>query len=91
MVVFEIGGKSASQGKSASAFRRRLPEVVCEGLRIIRRWADSAGRKIFLMGWSRGASWAFRIAVTEAALVDGVWACAAYPTTKGVDVQEPPL
>ena len=86
MVAFYIGGKSASQGQNSSGFRRLLPEVVVEGLRIIRRWADSARRKIFLMGWSRGASWAFRIA----ALVDGVWAFAADPTAYGADVQEPP-
>ena len=61
------------------------------GLRILRQWADSAHRKVILMGWSRGASWALRVAVLEAKLLDGIWAFAAYPTAKGWDSQVPPL
>ena len=61
------------------------------GLRILRQWADSAHRKVILMGWSRGASWALRVAVLEAKLLDGVWAFAGYPTNYGWDTQDPPL
>ena len=91
MVLFDLGGKGKSQGKSSDSFKRLLPEVALAGLRILRQWADSAHRKVILMGWSRGASWALRVAVLEAKLLDGIWAFAAYPTTYGWDSQDPPL
>ena len=43
------------------------------------------------MGWSRGVSWALRVAVLEAELLDGIWAFAAYPTEYSQHVQDPPL
>ena len=91
MVLFALGGRGRFQGKSADSFKRLLPEVALAGLRILRQWADSAHRKVILMGWSRGASWALRVAVLEAKLLDGIWAFAAYPTTYGWDSQDPPL
>ena len=91
MVVFDIGGKSQDQAKNSSVFKRKLGEVALAGLRILRQWADSAHRKVILMGWSRGASWALRVAVLEAKLLDGIWAFAAYPTTYNWDSQDPPL
>ena len=91
MVLFDLGDKGRFQGRNADGFKRLLPEVALAGLRILRQWADSAHRKVILMGWSRGASWALRVAVLEAKLLDGIWAFAAYPTTYGWDVQDPPL
>ena len=91
MALFDLGGKGRFQGKSADSFKRLLPEVALAGLRILRQWADSAHRKVILMGWSRGASWALRVAVLEAKLLDGIWAFVAYPTMKGWGVQDPPL
>ena len=91
MVVFDLGGRGRFQGKSADSFERLLPEVALAGLRTLRQWADSAHRKVILMGWSRGASWALRVAVLEAKLLDGIWAFAAYPTAYGWDTQDPPL
>ena len=43
------------------------------------------------MGWSRGASWALRVAVLEAKLLDGIWAFVAYPIAYSWDTQDPPL
>ena len=57
----------------------------------LRQWADSAHREVILMGWSRGASWALRVAVLEAKLLDGIWAFAAYPAQYSWDAQDPPL
>ena len=91
MVLFDLGGKGRFQGRSSDSFKRLLPEVALAGLRILRQWADSAHRKVILMGWSRGASWALRVAVLEAKLLDGIWAFAAYPTAYGWDTQDPPL
>ena len=89
--LFDIGGKGLGQGKGASSFKRKLPEVALVGLHILRQWADSARRKVVLFGWSRGASWALRVAVLEAKLLDGIWAFAAYPTAYDPYVQDPPL
>ena len=91
MVLFNLGGRGRMQGKSANSFKRQLPEVALVGLHILRQWADSAQRKVILMGWSRGASWALRVAVLEAKLLDGIWAFAAYPTTYDFHTQDPPL
>ena len=91
MVLFDLGGKGRFQGRSADSFKRLLPEVALAGLRILRQWADSAHRKVILMGWSRGASWALRVAVLEAPLLDGVWAFAAYPSSYAWETQAPPL
>ena len=91
MVLFDLGGKGRFQTRAADSFKRLLPEMALAGLRILRQWADSAHRKVILMGWSRGASWALRVAVLEAELLDAVWAFAAYPTTYGWDVQDLPL
>ena len=88
--MFDLGGKGSFQGRSADSFKRLLPEVALAGLRILRQWADSAHRTVILMGWSRGASWALRVAVLEAKLLDGIWAFAAYPTTYNWDSQDPP-
>ena len=43
------------------------------------------------MGWSRGVSWALRVAVLEAKLLDGIWAFVAYPIAYSWDTQDPPL
>ena len=91
MVLFDLGDKGRFQGRNADGFKRLLPEVALAGLRILRQWADSAHRKVILMGWSRGASWALRVAVLEAKLLDGIWAFAAYPTSYDWDSQDPPL
>ena len=89
MVVFDLGGKSIFQGKNSDGFKRKLGEVALAGLRILRQWADSAHRKVILMGWSRGGSWALRVAVLEAGLLDGIWAFAGYPTNYSWDTQDP--
>ena len=91
MVLFDLGGKGRFQGRSSDSFKRLLPEVALAGLRILRQWADSAHRKVILMGWSRGASWALRVAVLEAKLLDGIWAFAAYPIAYSWGTQDPPL
>ena len=90
MVLFDLGGKGRIQTRAADSFKRLLPEMALAGLRILRQWADSAHRKVILMGWSRGVSWALRVAVLEAKLLDGIWAFAADPTTYGWGSQDPP-
>ena len=57
----------------------------------LRQWAVSAHRMVILMGWSRGAAWALRVAVLEAKLLDGTWAFAAYQAQYHWDTQGPPL
>ncbi len=53
-----------------------------EALTITRDWADSARKRVFLMGWSRGGAWALQIASTQSCLMDGVWCFAGYPSQK---------